>query len=702
MAFQMFDQLTGVLAEMMPVEGLLKKEVRYGIKANLKYDVSTQNSAQFTRTGAQFTNVLTANGLITADVVKDIQMSDGFNASMLDGAGFLEGGRIGDALILSGFFRSNIGRMMGPMIAANSYDNVVGVLVNLLRVWILYDNDMGALKITNGTKLYDDGHVSVNAKDYYKTDIPDAFDMQFSNDVGVNVFNENTAIVPNMFCPNVSNLTAREVGILVKLCGTISCRYPVRLAFSSPRLTNMIYLQPGIAHEMAISISNFSSVEVLNILYKFVVANRVEAQFDIAYHMIVTSMYKPVARCVETNGWLSPVDMISLPQAESVRGVAAEITSGRPYTPRPDAVLTWSNFQRNTRRIYVHAIAVCEAMYTGIFEILTSTNIDNCDRWQIVGIHGVSDAVPYRVINECLAFRLGKSFETPWRTRVGLNFYSHLLSHSPAQQQIPVDVVGDATGYDIYEREVNTIKTKFIRAKSMRPALVPILTIGIKDNKYFTNFINFEGSLEYDSVDRTLFTTSGTDMSKMMLAMRMGGYNMKVYDVKTGRSYLNWAANSDGHSMPEIRPGGIGSGMYVCPVDGIQKRKHSWINFDNVTQRLRIKIGMDVKGYVVYANGQPMYTYNAQYIPVTKVSPTVTADDVNIFMQRVGVLPDDYSYCYSDFILASANKQEDPMFAPSVPMGYGMLRSMEIAMAGAAFNMAELEEWQATRDIDAE
>nr|QIP68068.1 coat protein [Erysiphales associated totivirus 13] len=681
MSFLTFDKFTGALDKFTPNTGLLGKRISYGINANVDFEIKGDFEAKYKRPRALFTNLMTANGFISVTVDEDIHCNDGINAAMLDNDGHLNTMAIAEAMNMTGYFKPNVAKIIAPIMAAKSYDNCVGVLINLLRMSVITDNDTSKFVIKPKTFAYDDGHVTLTNERLYKgKTFTENFSINFANDVMITRYSENVVPTDNMYMPNVANMTPKEIGILAKLSGTITCDHPLRLGFSSGKLNSVMYVPENAVFQQALEINEVHKFEYDTILTKFVTANRLEAQFDMAYHFVVSAMYKPIPRSIETHGWLSPIDAALIPRASTMRGLVAALTSGQPYMPRPDACLTWENYLRYPRRIYTHAIAFTESVYAGFFEVMTASDISQNARLQTIGIYGYSDASPYRVSLECMAYRCGNSFDMPWHTGVGVDFYSHLTSGNNSQHEIEIRAKGELDGYDVYTKMIDEKEVQFIRSRVMRPAIYPLLTMGVNDQRFYLNAHDYKTTLTYRAETDSLSSSSGTDMNRALNILRLGGYDATAIDMFTGVKYKNWAANSDGHLMPEVKPGASGTGAYSIPVSHLRKRENSWINLECISHDLTMGVSTKVLSYDVKINGRDLYSFVCNYKPVTSDSGSIKAQHVNLFLQSIGKDKPTQSYNYADFILTSVHEGPTPARLPSVPLGMHMSRSMEQRM----------------------
>nr|UHS72517.1 MAG: capsid protein [Totiviridae sp.] len=659
MSSQLLDQLTGPLSNVLPNINYLAKTVKYGIKADVDIGVTSEYTNAYKRRGALFTNVLSPFGVLNAEVVRDPPNYDGINARFFNDYGEIDERAIAETLRLKGIYRVNVIADIAPAIAASLSENHVAVLVNMLRLIIIKRSDENEFKFKNDDLFYDDGHLAISYRNFLKRDFNEKLELTFRDDVLVDRFDENSIISDDFFCPNIENLSHKEYSIFMMMLNAIKCDYPLRLAFSSPRLVNKLTLPTVSKHGTYYDyVENFSAGELEQIMRKYIFANRLEASFDLAYLTVATAMYAPLPRAIEANGWVSPVNSIKLPAVGSIRGLLPEMTSGQPLSRNPQRNLTWMNYKLSPGRIAIHAIAVCEAIYTGFFEMLTANPGGIEETLAQVGVTSFVAATPYKMLCECAAFRFGKEFDLLWQTNAGVDIYSHLLATEPAALSITATVVDkNLEGYNVYTTSAEGVDTVHVLTKEVKPALFPVLSMGINDDRYFVNSLEYETTLFTDHSEGVLATTDSDQMNKAMSILRIGGYDAVMTDRLSGLSFRNWAANSNGQVLPMLPPGLKGKSTYVVPFNTLVKRRKHWIDLGELTDKVTLTAKISLKGYVILTNGKLVSTYMPKYNPITVYPKAMDKEEMVAVEMKTSSKA--IKYRHSGFLLA-ANQEEAP------------------------------------------
>lgn len=657
MSFILLDQLTGPLSNIVANFKSLYRHVKYGIKANVGIGLSSDFTHLFDRKGALFTNMLSPFGYLNASLVDDCVNNSGVNVQFLNDNGQVDEACIYENLKLSGQYRQNVVVSLAPMLASCSGENHVSILINMLRVYRILLSDPSDFEVSPNDLFYDDGHINISYRNYLKKDFGKWKGLEFDGySVDIHKFSETDRLTNNMFCPNLENLNSREFNIFCTLISAIECDYPLRIAFSSPALVNTVILPSDSKHGLHYEVVNdMTAREVFNVMRKYVFGNRVSSDFDLAYLTVVNSMYAPLPRCAEAHGWLSPYGNIYLSKPNSIRGFLQQMTQGSPYEPHPDRLLTWTNFLKEPERIHIHAFAATEAFYTGLFEILTANKHGIEDSLTALGVDSVSNCTPYRMFCEAVSYRFGKSFDISWFTNCGVDCYSHLLATTPVQHEILANVTDNtADEYEVYEVKHKDTRLVSVVSKDVKPALFPVLSMGINDDRFFINKKEYEVTLYYDDLNETLSTVSSDDANKAMSIFRIGGYNATMIDRMTNKAMRNWASNSNGQVIPVLPPGLVGVSTYQFPTKYLHQRKHNFMTLPNVTERLTMSVKIDITGYVIMLNGKMKSGFMPPYRPITVYPKAMTASNMTVVPLKTD--PSLLKYRYQGFRLAASHE----------------------------------------------
>nr|UYL95681.1 MAG: capsid protein [Dali Totiv tick virus 1] len=678
MSFILLDQLTGPLADIVANFKGLFRHVKYGIKADVGIGLTAEFTHLYERRGAMFTNMLSPFGFLNASITEDSVNNSGVNVQFLNDNGQVDEMCIQENLKLSGHYRQNVITAIAPMLATLSGENHVSVLINMLRVYQILLSQPSDFEVKPDDLFYDDGHINISYRNYLKKDFGNWKGLEFDGfSIEVQRFSETDRLTNRMYCPNVENMNSREFNIFCTLLCSIECDYPLRIAFSSPALVETVHLPLDSKHGNSFDVVNdMTAKEVMNVLRKYVFANRVANDFDLAYLTVVNAMYAPLPRCAEAHGWLSPIGNINLPKVSSIRGFMRLMTQGSPYEPQPDKLLTWANFLKEPERIHIHAFAATEAFYTGLFEILTANKHGIEDSLMTLGINSVANCTPYRMFCEATSYRFGKSFDINWDTNCGVDCYSHLLATTPIQHEILATVTDNmADGYEVYQVKHKDTKLVSVVSKDVKPALFPVLSMGINDDRYFINKKEYEVTLYHDPINETLSTVSSDDANKAMSIFRIGGYNATLIDRLTNKAMRNWASNSNGQVIPVLPPGLVGVSTYQFPTKYLNQRKNHWMTLPNIVEKLTMNVKIEVKGYVIMLNGKIVSGFMPPYKPIKVYPKAMTASNMTVIPLKTD--PSLLKYRYQGFRLAASQVEAPVVHLHSLSMDTTDLQSSD-------------------------
>lgn len=692
MSFNVFENSTGPFNGVTPHHLLFCKNLKYGIRSDVDITVKSQYEVKGLRKGAMFTNTISPFGVLKATLTRDIDSFDGYNAEIIGGDGRPTASGLYDALKRTGRLKPYEVDEMADQFSQFAGDNHVSVLYNMLRLWCIRTaetnpaagvgstssfrdeaategdflshptrrviNDIFTFR--NDDLFYDDGYVNISYKDYLGRRFDEAYALEAGDELNVIVSNVAEANLFG-FAPVMRNMVRADIQVLAGALSRWGCDYPVRLCHSSPSLSSTVTVPLSMSNLVGKYKydTNVTPKQILSTLNKYVSINRIEAQFDMAYTMLVQAMYAPLPMSVEANGWVSPVNAVIMPEVSSYRGLLPSITRGARYEPYPEARLTWANFSVSPNVVAVHAMCACESFFTGIFEILTASTEGNYEKLEALGVASCEDATPYRMYLEAATYRYGKAHETLWHTVAGVDMISHLFrTTKPAQLPINVTGLGSVNcEHDVYEIvEGNTTRYR-VRALDMRPALYPVLSMGINTDRYYNNAFNYDVEMRYDPAHRVYVMDGAQETNKVLTALKIMGYNATVTAAWSNRKYRNWTSNAASHMLPMVPPDMFSKTQYAMCEDEITRRKACWAELPLTGEHVQIKLALKVNGKAILASGKH-YLSIVNQRRVTRLATTPGQFDPLTAVIRV--VPGKLPYASAGFRLAEVPREVQP------------------------------------------
>lgn len=647
MSFSLLDKLSGPIRDVQPSHGGLCRHFKYGIRSKVTIKVKGEREAEYVRPTAAFTNVVTTAGRLNIVPERDIEVNDGINARMIDDCGQLSSEHVFESVKASGQVKGWVGYDIATSLTDRTSENFVGVLFNLLRMYYISQMDYDDYKLSPGATFYNDGHVAISYGQHFDFRMERKPEFKLNN-IYCDIKSPPDSFGDTDFFPRADTFSEREFGILKTALAGWTCDYPIRLFSSCPPLAELL-VASNPTHLMApmVFIETLKPMEVLSTLQKLVGENRVQSQFDLAYMLLCQAVYMPVPRAAEANGWVVAQYDFYVPKAATVRGANRMFTSGTAYQPRPSACNTWKRWTSNKTRMIVHAAAITEAIYTGVYEVLTRGEGQIDGNLADVGLTPSGPLSRTRAVIEFSAYRFGESFRYPWDTAAGLDVIAPILAAvMEGAAKFTIEKVGLTDGYNIVSEKIGEKEVDRIISNDLKPVMFPVLSYGVNDDRYYLNSMHYGAKLYLNPAGRGIVKGSN-DASKLMSIMRLGGYDVTLFG--PGTSYRNWAANSNGHCMAIPPTEDNVAADFIFHKSLTKRRDMSWMDLLCFT-RGTISLEVDIQpfGYVMFNNGQRDYVGLRAYIPTPPDTKTVKEDEVLglSIVTNDGKMP----YRYSDFL----------------------------------------------------
>lgn len=659
MSCDLLDKLAGPLGDVQPTDVGVPKSFKYGIKARVDFTIRADHEDKFTRPTAVFTNVMTPYGRLNIQPIEDMEVTDGYNSRVIDDSGMVNEQMVYDNMRSSGMVKNQFAYEVAMNCVTHANENCVGVIFNLIRLYLIKSSDLKKLKVEQGDVFYNDGHVAQSYRDYlgYSFDGPPTL---VPNEGIVEQHNELHPIQGGDFYPEIQSMSDEQVRVLMLATFGWESSAPVRIMSSCKPLTRRFLVRDGLKfHLTTPNLEDFNATEVLVTIKKFVTDNRLETQFDLAYFLVCQALYSPMPRAVEANAWVRPNLDFYIPKAATARGAYRGFLTGQPLCSRPATMNTWPTFLSNTARVHVHAVALTEALYAGLFEVLTRRTGHYLDSIAEFGLDGAAAHSRTKLVLECASYRFGAKFTFPWYTSCGGDFLRPITRVvSEREAKIEVSPVGQTYGYEIASEVTPEGNRYFVRSLEAKPILFPVLSYGINDDRYYLNSLSYSATGVVNELGTGMLINGCHQASRMLAALRLGGYDSNVLESCSGKSYKNWAANANGHFM-SIPPTVFGEhSSYVLRLDQTTRRKMCWINWPHVTAR-KVEVSVDIKqtGFVMFRDGEQRLVNVKLYKPVS-YDMRRYRDESFIAVQMTthdGRTP----YRYSDFLFRQINTSEE-------------------------------------------
>jgi hypothetical protein len=655
MSFLLFEKITGPLASHTPTNFKNKKNIKYGLRADVDLKIESEAGESLgERKGAIFTNVLTNIGMPTAEVVDGLDSFSGVNARLLDETGHYDRSLVYNALKSSGTYRLEEAAAMSDALSSGGRENSVGLVYNMLRLWLLAGDDFKDVRFKMADIGYNDGHVEMTyASQLHKTAEP-TWSMEFDQVKMSSGPAHMVAAAGNAAMPVLRGLTQREIALVAVAGGAWKSSIPVRIAHSSPALTGMVYVSDTI--DTISSLAGITRAEIYMLIKKYVNGNRLFADFDRAYVMFCEIIFVPAPRTAEAHAWVEPSPIVNLPSWHTCRCMLPEAVGGSPFEAMPELKYTFSNWVRVPLRAITHAMAVTEALYTGFYEIMTAGAGDIFSNLAMLNVNYGDAHTPYRQLVEACSYRFGKGVEMAWHDDYGCHHFTQLLQPEPTQRQVTFDWVGGLVdnAYQYITVASDTGAFKRLVSPRAEAAVYPVLSMGINDDRFFLNKTNYTAKMHVNARAQQLATTDPREANKMMAMMRVAGYDVTARAVLYGKTVRNWAANSNGQVMPMFMPEQDIEDVYAVKLTDIQQRAQHWLSLPNFTGNVKFTCGIKPRSYVILENGKFLHNASTGFTYVRSAYGDGKLPNVHTALAPVKTMPSALPYRYADFHLTEA------------------------------------------------
>nr|WMV64385.1 capsid protein [Uromyces fabae virus] len=645
MSFRQLEQTLGSIQAYTAGNPKIPAHVKYGTSYKVKYDFKSMGIAKGKRENAYFSNCASVLGVLTAKLVPDVSVFDGYNTEMIsvDGQPAVE--------LVAKHINSMFDidkRSMAHRVRAltmNNRDNVISVIYNMLRLYYIkgLQETNPQLTLRKEGIYYDDGHISIKNKTIY----PDMRELQISSfDVVSNVHEEHQEFdaafdyvaVRDIDSQNSQVLTvsktllnSKTVSVIRLACSEFDSQgIPIKIMHSSPRLIAAIdvfgdsatYTQGDDARLSQLTITDIKSA-----ITQYVETHRYHAQFDVAYMMLTQVLYSHKPRSAEAMIWNTKDDIMLMPEVCSLRGCQSTTMAGVPFVVNSAAWDTYYNWRSTPNRIILHSLALSEAVQCSTFDYATRRKINNSGVFEDEYDDPFFKYAGSYPIKECgiikeltlLAMRFDRTFKAPWQTSVGLLRYNWL---EPVTQT-------DKTEIDITLLDPNAVRVYNVRTHNQQgqpqvkhklildtlpPCCYPLFSMEINKSDFYMNDMTLTTELEYDPGYDAYVTTNTAQAHRFMNITRLAGWDVTCKRQSDQKTFNNWAANSNGHYLPTFAKNYKKHELYIFDHNNFKKRKYNWCPLPNFGSTITLEAKLEYRSFLMYYDNKENTTPLVRYV----------------------------------------------------------------------------------------
>jgi len=622
MSFLNYETISGYLRDVAAHFDKWGLNIKYGANFNIKAEFEGVTKTQGERSGALFSNHVTALGYVRCTEAFDQPVYDGFNAAMLGEDGLPDYDLVANAISKLYDTERDGGNARAILASSIKEDNSVMLLYNMLRLYAIKKlQETKRCKVAPDDIIYDDGHVQVNAAAFLginaKYDIAD-FEIRRVNNLVAAVQLQRGAKFDggDAYIANIDRMTAKDQTVLaIAAKDWPDQELPFRVCHPSFPAANIMVMHE---HEDKIrdvvEYDDLTAADVLTALARFVENMRIQAHFDMAYGIFCQVLYTHLPRSVEAFVWYGKRPELVMSKSKSPRGIHPLMTGGQPFVTDVSRWATFKSYLNYPDRAILHSLALSEAVMTSTFDTLTRAK-DQPD--PLSGIVSNYYAYETGLLRDLImaGMRFGYDLSMPWASGIGLKRYNWLDERVPSKllNVRILDAMAPQT-YNIVKKVINGQELNAVHLLELVPACYPILSMGIRASKFYMNELVQEVELHGSSLRNMLYTTDANDAHKAMSIWRVMGWDTTVRRLSDGAFFSNWAPNANGHYLPAFASDGELVQSYEFSAETITKRGYNWIEMPNITNRFKMRIEMQYLMHKIFVDGRDTRAFGSPVV----------------------------------------------------------------------------------------
>lgn len=600
-----FEQLQNLFPKgLMPDHGITSslQFVKYGVQADIDFDVDNgQYTENYTRNRAAFYNSATFCRKVRCQQIDDVGNSSGYNREVISPTGRFNL-QMFSALQQDVRLQNNDTMAMLAMLEETylAPDNMVGFLYNLQRMY--YSKLQKDTNYAKDKYWYKNGHLAIKygamfemIAESHRDGIDLRWDLEPCPIYSGNVANFQ---LDDMVCVRYNGVLKDGWAEVLASCqGPIRGNTDISFMHSSPSMNKKLYISTEHRFD-AQSCKNLDDITLLDLktlIMTFVKSNRLYADFDAAYLMLVQVMCAPVPRSAEAAIWYAKPVTVNQPRAGCYRGIHRLCTQDLEYEPTPGIDKTFFNWSHNPTILIWHSALFNESVNVELFNYQRQRN-DMYARGDFSEPIDTESGVMFDMA------QLGARHEcdfTCMRQTFGGMYRLSSFETIESNQEVEVTQLTNLI-QDEYDVRYSEDRKWFLKIANLTPLVYPIMTLGLAADDYYMNALTYESKMDV-ARDGSLTTTSLSEAVKMLNITRLMGYDVTAEDLINSKYIKNWADNGSGRFL---YLSSAVSDMTAIRIQGskIVKRAYSWGHIGNYHNYLKIKINIKPKSHAFYYN----------------------------------------------------------------------------------------------------
>ncbi|KAG2734162.1 hypothetical protein G9P44_002168 [Scheffersomyces stipitis] len=431
-------------------------------------------------------------------------------------------------------------------------DNHVGLLFNLIRLYIILDlNERGELN-TGQFPIFDEEGVFIELSfDTQKDSGPSDYFFPGGREyLNYPQYHHVDSYLPEAEDAHIDlrGFDEREAILILLMLGKWESQTNFKVDFDSEKLCDRVYYR--FDHEIS-TIDNWfdekseiklpNSIEVLEVLRKYVVSNNLYNQVFTALNIASQLLVTAVPDSAEGMVWLKQVVEVALPRFTSVRGRYPFFVLSDPGLLDLDAVNEWASFVENPYLLFTRALALAEAVNIGL-------SIRESRVKRLVGSSHFEER--YFLQPETMfaaAVSLATGLDIPLNGMSGVYVFYPEVSRAAKVLSVEADSISPQDGLIVREQNIISIGVPSVAS----PFLIYPLNAFTEENP-------FSGSFSIPKpkrLTRTGAIYSFLDAWKVSWAAHVAGYKVFTNVIGFGVRHTQYGKFASSHWLPMLTNG---------------------------------------------------------------------------------------------------------------------------------------------------
>lgn len=261
------------------------------------------------------------------------------------------------------------------------HDNCVGLLYNLLRIF--YGTKLKDIKYDPTERFYQGSHLHVTNEQYFGKGLASEYAWSLSVKVLWTECQGTLDYRGEVWLKWIAKFGKRDAQIIAAAASSWTCASAIGILHQSDALSEMpiriVGLDKGAGDAEigdTLNLADVSPDEVSQVIWRLVIANRLQGQFDIALGVLTQIYISHKPCCIEGFIWNHSTKEVRIPRLRSFRGLYQEVTTGVAYDLSKDRVAAFTQWAKKPLQLFWPAALLSEVTHHQMY--LIAHRIKHC------------------------------------------------------------------------------------------------------------------------------------------------------------------------------------------------------------------------------------------------------------------------------------------------------------------------------------